>query len=463
MSISDQAERKVNETPEGAKVNLICGVDIRPEPIRWLWDEWLAAGKFHVLAGPPGTGKTTIASALAATLSCGGVWPDGTRATAGNVLIWSGEDDPKDTLVPRMMACDADMSRVHFVGGVNDGGDSLAFDPAEHLELLALAAAKIGGIKLLIVDPIVSAIAGDSHKNAEVRRGLQPLVTLAERLDCAVLGISHFSKGTSGRDPVERVTGSIAFGALARLVFAAAKMPDNDQEGGGRIFVRSKSNIGPDDGGFRYDLAQIELDGYPGVFASRLRWGSVVEGNAKELLGRAEAASKDEAQEDEADAPEIDTWLKDFLSHGPKTAKEVFAAGRGEGYSKDQLKRAKARLGVESGKHEFIGSWAWSMPEGTFHEGSTESPNKKTVLPSLPSLEASPDKGFSDCTLGASDAPLLPSSEASNHAGFIDSETRRERREHENQSDGEFIPLRPKNGTPFADENEKPAVAGDRI
>lgn len=364
-------------TDEGTTVNLIRGVDIRPEPIRWLWDEWLAAGKFHVLAGPPGTGKTTIASALAATLSCGGVWPDGTRATAGNVLIWSGEDDPKDTLVPRMMACDANMSRVHFVGGVQDGDDSIAFDPAEHTDLLAVAAAKMGGIKLLIVDPIVSAIAGDSHKNAEVRRGLQPLVTLAERLDCAVLGISHFSKGTSGRDPVERVTGSIAFGALARLVFAAAKMPEDDQEGGSRIFVRSKSNIGPDNGGFRYGLAQIELDGYPGVFASRLRWGSVVEGNARDLLGRAESSSRDEEEPETQERSEIDSWLRDTLAHGPKTAKEVFAAGRDEGYSKDRLRRAKERLGVTSGKHTFNGPWAWALPEGTFHEGGTEPPNKK--------------------------------------------------------------------------------------
>ena len=298
MNIASRAERKVNGAPEGAKVKLICGADISPERIRWLWDEWLAAGKFHVLAGPPGTGKTTIASAFAATLSCGGRWPDGTRADPGNVLIWSGEDDPKDTLVPRMLACGANMSRVQFISGVTDGEESLAFDPSIHADLIESEVLKIGGVKLLIVDPIVSAVAGDSHKNAEVRRGLQPLVSLAERLDCAVLGISHFSKGTSGRDPVERVTGSIAFGALARLVFAVANMPDDDQDGGGRIFVRSKSNIGPDGGGFRYDLAQTELDGYAGVFASRLTWGSAVEGNAKELLGRAEAEPKDESPSD---------------------------------------------------------------------------------------------------------------------------------------------------------------------
>ena len=50
------------------------------------------------MAGAPGTGKTTAAGALAATLSIGGRWPDGSRSPVGDALIWSGEDSPADTL-----------------------------------------------------------------------------------------------------------------------------------------------------------------------------------------------------------------------------------------------------------------------------------------------------------------------------------------------------------------------------
>lgn len=439
MSIDDYFAK----VDEGATVELIHGATITPKAINWLWDGWLARGKFHVLAGPPGTGKTTIAAALAATVTCGGRWPDGTRADTGNVLIWSGEDDPEDTLQGRLLACGADPARFWYVGDVKQGDEAEAFDPAQHIDALLGAASKIGNVSFLIVDPIVSAVAGDSHKNAEVRRGLQPLVALASKLNCAVIGISHFSKGTSGRDPVERVTGSIAFGALARVVFAAAKMPEGDQDGGARLFCRSKSNIGMDDGGFRYDLDVIELDDYPGVEASRLLWGKAEVGSARDLLNRAESQTQDDDDDGDHEAPEVDTWLKDFLSGGPKTAKEVFAAGRDDGYSKDQLKLAKKRLGVKSEKDRFNGPWAWAMPEGSFTEESGELPHKKTVLPSRSSLEATNGAGSSDYTLHGSGDTLRPSTEASNGAGSSDSESRRERRERDFQSVEKNAPFAP--------------------
>ena len=50
----------VPPTPARAVV-LACGTDLKPEPVRWLWRDWLALGKLHILAGAPGQGKTTLA------------------------------------------------------------------------------------------------------------------------------------------------------------------------------------------------------------------------------------------------------------------------------------------------------------------------------------------------------------------------------------------------------------------
>ena len=83
-----------------------------------------------------------------------------------------------DTLIPRLALSGADLSRVYFIDDIQEGNERRSFDPASDMAPLRRKLAEIGGVRMLIVDPIVSAIVGDSHKNAEVRRGLQPLVEL---------------------------------------------------------------------------------------------------------------------------------------------------------------------------------------------------------------------------------------------------------------------------------------------
>jgi hypothetical protein len=137
----------------------------------------------HIIAGQPGTGKTTLAMKMAGTVSAGRRWPDGTEATKGKVIIWSGEDDPADTLVPRLEASGADLSRIFFAGEMSCGKERRDFDPAKDITALQAAIETAGGASLIIVDPIVSATAADSHKNSETRRGLQPLVDMTAPLD----------------------------------------------------------------------------------------------------------------------------------------------------------------------------------------------------------------------------------------------------------------------------------------
>jgi putative DNA primase/helicase len=341
-------------------VELLRGSDVKPEAVTWLWPGWLAAGKMHILGGAPGTGKTTISLALAATVTTGGRWPDGSRSPVGNVVIWSGEDDPADTLVPRLALSGADLSRVYFIADVFDGDGRRSFDPARDMEPLRRKLAEVGDVRLLIVDPIVSAVMGDSHKNAEVRRSLQPLVDLAAVMRCALLGITHFSKGTGGRDPVERLTGSLAFGALARVVMVAAKHQEEGDDGRTvRLFIRAKSNIGPDDGGFEYDLHQAELKTHPGIFASSVLWGVRVEGAARELLATADATGDDGEGGTLADAKR---FLADLLADGPMRAGEVFKDADQAGYSKRSIQRAANAIKVERHKDGMKGGWTWRLP-----------------------------------------------------------------------------------------------------
>lgn len=359
-----------------SEITMLRGCDLKPEAVRWLWPGWLAAGKLHILGGAPGTGKTTLALAMAATITTEGRWPDGTRAPLGNVVVWSGEDDPTDTLLPRLILSGADVNRVYFVGDILDAEGKRAFDPAKDMRTLADALDRIGDVRLLIVDPIVSAVAGDSHKNAEVRRALAPLVDLAGRMGCALVGITHFSKGTVGRDPTERITGSLAFGALARLVMVAARHQQDDNEEAKRVLLRAKSNIGRDDGGFEYELLQGELGDYPGVFASHAVFGTAIEGAARDILAEADAV--DDGVGDAVSS--VAQWLEDLLRDegGQLDRRDVMKASQAMGYKERTIHRAREKLGIDITRSGFGKDKRsiWRLPENGIPAISAINANK---------------------------------------------------------------------------------------
>jgi putative DNA primase/helicase len=338
-------------------VKIRCGADIKPLPITWLWPGWVPAGKLTILAGAAGTGKTTLALALAAVLTVGGRWPDGSAcAGQGNVLIWSSEDVADDTLVPRLIASGADLARCHFIEGIAQDGESVPFDPSQDIPDLRRAVDAIGGVSLLLIDPIVSAVAGDMHRANDVRRSLQAVVDFADAHGCAVIGITHFAKGGAGKAPQDRVIGSQAFGALARMVLVTAK-----EEGSGRrVMARAKSNIAPDDGGVAYSLELVTIAG--GIEATHAVWEGVIEGTAREILGDVE---HDDTGEDGGTRQDLERMLVDTLrdAGGKMATKALQAEVRDAGHSWDAAKRMKKSLGIEAKKLSMGGAWIWCLPE----------------------------------------------------------------------------------------------------
>ncbi|WP_310644805.1 AAA family ATPase [Burkholderia cenocepacia] len=376
--------RGVNDAKARPAVTISRASDIVPEAIRWLWPDWLPEGKLTLLAGSPGTGKTTLALSLAATVTRGGAWPDGTACNrAGDVLVWSGEDNPADTIVPRLMAAGADLDRVHIITGRTDEeGELLPFDPAADMPLLSERLADMGDARLLILDPIVSAISGDAHRVNDVRRNLQSLVDMAGTYRCCVLGISHFAKGTKGSSPAERVIGSQAFVALARMVLVAGK----DETAERRILARAKSNIAPDDGGVSYSLELTETDG---IQASRIVWGALIDGSARDILGDVE--QDDEERTGLDDACEFLTGL---LSDGPVRTKILKSDADGAGFNWKMMQRAATKLDVQKRKIGMKEGWEWALAKETAPEEDTKNPTLYTVSPSVIHVPFGSGKGL---------------------------------------------------------------------
>lgn len=347
----------------------ISGETIKPKAIQWIWPDYLAKGKFQVFGGRAGTGKTMIALDLAAHITTGRPWPDGQPCPIGNVVIWSGEDAMDDTLVPRLIAAGADLSRIKFCDKVPEDGKRVFFDPSRHMPVLDRHIRALGNVLMVIVEPLVMVVkkGGDSHKNAETRRDLAPLTDLAERNNLVVFGITHFTKGTSGHDPLERVTGSLAFGAAPRIVFASSPWESEDgKREDGYVFAKAKANICKvSGGGFRYRIEEKMIPGEDGgqIGAPHVVWGDAVEGSAKAILNKAEGKDKPKERGRPASALyEAKQWLIAFLLAGPKSAKDVEEAAEGNGLSWGTVRRAQKDLKIVPTQKDRV--WMWALPEG---------------------------------------------------------------------------------------------------
>ncbi len=260
-------------------VEWICGTDVEPKIMPWVWKGWLVAGKVHILGGSPGTGKTTIALSLAATMTRGSLWPDGTSSEPGNVLIWSSKDDIQDTLLPGLLAHSADPDRIYFMSKHNK---AKVFDLMENMSQLDEEASKIGQLRFIIIDPIACSSSHNAHKKADFRRMLQSLVALGDQLDAVILGIYSFSQETLGDDPLERVIRSLAGSTLPRVVLVTVQevYPDGKVK---PVLLRVKSTYAPEGSGYYYNLKKIENPDHPAVFSSQIVWGNPIERNTVTL------------------------------------------------------------------------------------------------------------------------------------------------------------------------------------
>ena len=342
-----------------SRLKLIKASSVQPEPIRWLMKSRIALGKLTLIAGDPGLGKSMLTANFAAHVSRGKDWPAGLGSCPqGDVLFVSAEDDPADTIRPRLDAAGADVERVHIVAGVqslNSRGDieNRLLSLRKDLDAIVEAVVSLECCRLIVIDPVSAYLDGaDSHNNAEVRGLLAPLSELAGKVGAAMVAVTHLNKGTGG-SALYRATGSLAFVAAARAAFLVTK--DKTQEGR-RLFLPLKNNLGPDSSGLSYCIE--EKDGVPFV-----AWDNeLVSVSADDALGRPEETDHECTLADDAGE-----WLRDILALGPVPSDDVKTAASSAGYSWATIRRAQASIGIKpkrSGGAGAKGEWVWGLPAG---------------------------------------------------------------------------------------------------
>jgi AAA domain-containing protein/D5 protein-like len=252
---------------------------VEPIETAWLWTDILPRGCYGVLAGDPSLGKTTLALGMAAIISRGAKWPDGSRAPRGNTIIITAEDDPARTIVPRLAVAGADLDSCFTMPVLrrDEEGRLTAWDVGD-LETLERALDETEAA-FVVLDPLQGLLPAstDSNNNASVRSVLGGLCELAGRRNVTILGVDHLRK--AGADSaIYRVSGSIAFAAASRVTLVCAGDPsDSDRN----IMAVAKANLAQLAASQAYKL--VGVPGPVGV-AVTAEWLGPVEITANDLL-----------------------------------------------------------------------------------------------------------------------------------------------------------------------------------
>lgn len=349
------------EEPTGVRhVRLVSAAGIKPKRARWLWHHKIPLGELTLLAGREGIGKSTVAYTIVADITRGTLRGQ-PRSTPRNCVIAATEDSWEHTIVPRLMAAGADLNRVFRIEVIDAVGRETVLTLPKDLEQTEHVLTE-HRVALLLLDPLMSRLSAtlDTHKDSEVRQGLEPLVEIGHRTGTSILGLIHVSKATT-RDPLTAVMGSRAFAAVARAVVFAMSDPADRQT---TLLGLAKSNLGPSNLPTMtftiHDVvvAQDDEDGSD-ISIGRIEWGPDREDSVREVMEQDSGTA--EARTAVAEAAD---WLEDHLRQNGGTDKsaDIKRKGAAAGHDKNALDRARIKLRVESKSEGFPRITWWSLP-----------------------------------------------------------------------------------------------------
>jgi hypothetical protein len=361
--------------------------DVTPEIQPFVWDDRIPSASCTLLGGRQSGTKNLFAYDIMSRVSTGAPWPaDPTdqRRAPQSVILLEAEEHLESSIVPRLDAAGADLSRVHFIKGApTQNPDRTRFisiqRDADSIERLA---SQLGDVGLVVVSPITSYLGSvEQNSNEQVRNEIiHPLKALAESVGCAVVIIKHPNKDWKNNDPLGRIGGSAAWTEAMRCVIFIGNDPDEpeDEKNPRRCAFWIKYSIGatPDPLSWRI---RVSDSGAPLVhyLSDPLNFSAT-----EMLVGRRKNAERKSKREAAAE------WVTKALEAGPMTAASLndaamTAVDRDRQFSMDSFERARkdmrdaGRLALER-KPEINPAewWYWlsdhPAPEWYAPSGNTE-------------------------------------------------------------------------------------------
>jgi len=343
-----QKQKKSTTAPSNMSPVLVCLADVEREEVSWLWGSRFPLGKFTIVEGDPGNGKSWLTLRIACEVTRGTPFPaeENSREPA-RVLLLTAEDGLGDTIRPRLEDMGGDLTKATVLVAVKtkveDGKNTKIVESQFSLETDLPAvefALDQGGYALMIIDPLNAYLGPniDMNKDSDLRSLLTPLSKLAEKYKIAIIAIRHLTKSSRDR-AIYRGQGSIAFTAAARVVHLVGLHPT---EKGLRVMACNKNNLSPipksiafaiTDGGFEW---RGETDVTPDMLL------------APEVRDESESAVQ-----------EVVDFLQGRLSEGARHATDLQEEAKASGISHTTLKRAQQKLGIQPRKEGFGKKGHW--------------------------------------------------------------------------------------------------------
>ena len=167
--------------------------DVEVEPICWLWYPFISYGKVTIIQGDPGEGKTTLVLQIISRLTKGESINDEDESLPINVIYQTAENGLADTIKPRLLAVNADCSKVLVI---DDSDTPLTMRDARLEQAIIETNAK-----LVVLDPIQGFLGADvdMHRANEIRPIMKHISELAEKYKCAIILIGHMNKCSVGK------------------------------------------------------------------------------------------------------------------------------------------------------------------------------------------------------------------------------------------------------------------------
>ncbi len=321
--------------------------DVEPTRQPYLWPGRIPAAACSLIGGRQGSTKNMFAYDTIARVTNGDAWPDDAPCATGgprSVVLLEAEEHLESSIVPRLIAAGADMSRVHYIKGapVESQDRTRLISIQRDADAIERLARQLGDVALVVVSPITSYLGEvEQNSNEQVRNEIiHPLKTMAEELGCAVVILKHPNKEWRNTDPLERIGGSAAWTEAMRCVVFIGVDPD---EAEGETNPRRcahwvKFSLGPKPRPLSWKVRLVQ-----GVPTIGFLEDPVTFSASEMLAGRRPSKERKTKRELAAE------WIENTLELGPRLASELNdlalkAVAADRRFSMDAFERARIDL-----------------------------------------------------------------------------------------------------------------------